>query len=402
MHTSKVSSTDNVSKGIDAMLDAVPETIKIGVRTPNYYAKWLGIDRQTLNENITQKGTDAYRVGLFNDGYLGSESDLGTFANREIEVAWLEKQAMHTFYGGEVVANYASKTPLNTIEYMSKEAFRTHTTYLNSEWNDKVIKSWKEETYNGDDKLYVGQTGYTYIANHLGYRFVLRKSELVDKVPANDTLKLKLQIENVGFANLINDKIMSIVLEKDGKTYEIPTNIDATKWNSKEITNVNLQISLPDNIDLGEWKIYLRISQNGDMTTDNNYKCIQLANPNIWEENIGANYIGKVTILEAKQEEIENNDNTVDNKNDNENNDNNVNEENNPNKNDNIDTDKNTENNANKNNNEKTNTQNKENNKVTTSKKWPQTGDSKYIIEILIVIGIANMILATIKLKSKK
>ncbi len=407
MHTSKVSSTDNVSKGIDVMLDTVPETIKIGVRTPNYYAKWLGIDRKTLNENITQKGTDAYRVGLFNDGYLGSESDLGTFANREIEISWLEKQAMHTFYGGEVVANYASKTPLNTIEYMSKEAFRTHTTYLNSEWNDKVIKAWKEEIYNGEDKLYVGQTGYTYIANHLGYRFVLRKSELVDNVPANDTLKLKLQIENVGFANLINDKIVSIVLEKDGKTYEIPTNIDATTWNTKEITNVDIQVSLPENIDLGKWNVYLRISQNGNMSTDNNYKCIQLANPNIWEENLGANYVGSVTILEEKQNDTDSDNNF------NVNDDNNKDDDviNDSSKNDDVinkdDTNKNenTQNNKNPSNSKADNNSEiprKENNTNISSERLPQTGDNTYIIEILIFISIVNMVLAMSKLKTKK
>ena len=303
MHSSKVSSTENVSKAIDVMLDTVPETIKIGVRTPNYYAKWIGIDRKNLNENITQKGTDAYRVGLFNDGYLGSESDLGTFANREIEVSWLENQAKHTFYGGEVVANYASKTPLNTIEYISKEGFRTHTTYLNTEWNDKVIKQWKEELYNGEDELYVGQTGYNYVANHLGYRFVLRKSEVVNKIEANETLKAKLQIENVGFGNLINEKKTTIVLANGDKKYEIQTNIDATLWNSKEISNVNIEVPLPENIELGEWNIYLRISQNGDMSTDNNYKCIQFANYDILEESSKSNYIGKVTISEITQKD---------------------------------------------------------------------------------------------------
>lgn len=298
MHTSKICTTDNVSKAIDAMLNAVPEKIKIGVRTPNYYAKWLGIDRGKLDENVAEEGKPEYRVGLYNDGYLGSESDLGTFANREIEVRWLEKQAMHTFYGGEVVANYATGAPLNTAEYMSKEAFRTHTTYLNSEWNNNVINEWKEETYNGDDELYVGQTGYKYISNHLGYRFVLRKSEIINQVNKNDNLKIKLQIENVGFANLINEKKVTLVLEKEGKTQEIPTNIDATKWNSKEISNIYIETALPEDIELGEWNIYLRISQYGDINTDKNYKTIQLANSNIWEQNLGANYIGKAVILE--------------------------------------------------------------------------------------------------------
>ena len=305
MHSSKISSTENVSKAIDVMLDAVPENIKIGVRTPNYYAKWAGIDRATLNENITVKGTNAYRVGLFNDGYLGSNNDLGTFANREIEIAWLEKQAMHTFYGGEVVANAnpSSKPAINTVAYMSEEAFKTHTTYLNSEWNGNVINAWKEETYNGSDELYKGQTGYLYIANHLGYRFVLRKSEVTNEIRQNDKLKVKLQIENVGFANLINDKKVTLVLEKEGQMHEILTNIDATTWNSKENSNINIEVSLPEDIELGEWNIYLRISQEGDIESDNNYKCIKLANADIWKEDIGANYIGKVNILEKKIEE---------------------------------------------------------------------------------------------------
>lgn len=303
MHTSKICTTDNVSRAIDTMLNTVPEKIKIGVRTPNYYAKWLGIDRSKLNENITDKGTKAYRVGLYNDGYLGSESDLGTFANREIEIKWLEKQAMHTLYGGEVVANYASGTPLNTAKYMSNEAFRTHTTYLNSEWNNTVINEWKNETYDGDDKLYLGQTGYTYIANHLGYRFVLRDSKVANK---NGNLQIKLQVENVGFANLINDKKVTLILEKNGKTHEILTDVDATTWNSKQTSNIDIKVQLPENIELGEWNIYLRISQYGDMNKDNNYKCIQLANSDIWEESLGGNYIGKTLISEKSDTDVPN------------------------------------------------------------------------------------------------
>lgn len=309
MHTSSICRTENVNKTIDAMLDSAPEKIKIGVRTPNYYAKWIGIDRKDLNQNVSEKGTDAYRVGLYNDGYLGSESDLGTFANREIEITWLEKQAMHTLYGGEVVANYASGTPLNTVDYMSKEAFRTHTTYLNSEWNYNVINAWKNEIYNGDDPVYVGQTGYTYIVNHLGYRFVLRKSEITESIKQDEKLNLKLDIENVGFANLINSKVVSLVFVKGDEIYEVQTDIDATEWDSTKLTNLDFNVDLPGNMSSGEWKVYLRISQYGDIGTDNNYQCIRLANNgNMWKEEIGANYIGNFTIL-AKENEDNKDDN---------------------------------------------------------------------------------------------
>lgn len=306
MHTSSMCTTDNVNRAIDAMLNSAPEKIKISVRTPNYYAKWLGIDRADLDKHVAQKGTREYRVGIFNDGYLGSGNDLGTYANREKEITWLEKQAMHTLYGGEVVANAnPSNVPaINTAAYMSQEAFRTHTTYLNAEWNNTVINSWKNETYNGDDNIYAGQTGYTYIANHLGYRFVLRKSEMPKSIIQNQRFKLNLNIENVGFANLVNDKVVSLVFVKDDEKYEIKTNLDATQWNSTEIAKINFATQLPKNITPGEWKVYLRISNEGSIDTDNNYQCIRLANKGtMWNQTLGANYIGKFTVTEEHESE---------------------------------------------------------------------------------------------------
>lgn len=296
MHSSKICTNENVSLAITKLLEATNQKIKISVRTPGYYAAWRKINRGSLDSDMPEKGTGAYQVGIFNDGYLGSETDLGTFANREIEVKWLSNQARHTFYGGEMVANFASGTPLNTIEYISKEAFLTHTTYLNPYWNDKVINGFKNTPYTGDDPLYKNETAYTYIENHLGYRFVLKDSYLTDQITKKDPLKLKLKIQNVGFANLINEKRVSIILKNEDDIYEIQTDLDATTWDSEKITEENFQVTLPDIIEEGNYDVYLRISEYGNLIDDSNYHCIQFANNNIYSEELGANYIGKVTI----------------------------------------------------------------------------------------------------------
>lgn len=296
MHSSSISTTDNVSLAIDTMLESLPEDITIGVRTPNYYAKWALVSRTELDKNITQENTKYYRVGLFNDGYLGSESDLGTFANREIELKWLNNQAKHTLYGGEVVKSYATNDLLNTIDYISKEGFITHTTYLNSLWNDTVINEWKNTIYDGDDELYKGQTGYKYIDNHLGYRYVLRSSNIAKEIKQNEKLNINFSIENVGFGNLVNKKIVSIVLKNNEKCYEIKTNLDAREWNSKEISDINIDLELPNDIEVGNYDVYLRLSCYGNLETDNNYKTIRIANNDIWNDEIGANYLGKVKV----------------------------------------------------------------------------------------------------------
>lgn len=304
MHSSEMCTTDNVSVALDAMLKAVPEDITIGVRTPAYYAAWAKVERKNLHNDITQKGTDAYRVGLYNDGYLGSESDLGTFSNRETETTWLSNQARHTFYGGEVVANRAEGEPLNTVAYMSEEAFKTHTTYLNLYWNDSVIDSWKEEIYQGEGVRYQGQTGYTYVVNHLGYRYVLRQCQTDSQGRQGESFQLDMKVENVGFANIINAKKASVILEGDNKTYEIITDIDVRNWNSKELTEIKKSIVLPDDIATGEYKVYFRISKYGDYTSDNNYQCIQFANDGIWKESIGANQIGSICVLERQESAV--------------------------------------------------------------------------------------------------
>ncbi len=293
MHSSDICTPANVTKALNLMLANTPEDIKIGVRQPKYYVDFAGIDRAKLNGNITVKGTKEYRVGLFNDGYLGSHSDLGTFENREIEVSWLENQALHTLYGGEIVATRGNEEndKLNSAEYMSKEAFRTHTTYLNSEYDDDVINAWKDEIYNGDDELYKGKDGYLYIANHMGYRFVLRNSNI--SMVENNKIKITLDIENVGFANLVNSKKVSVILESDSKMLELVTDLDPTTWNTRSITNLNMTITVPDDFEETEYKAYLRISKYGDYLNDNNYQCIRIANNNIWDETLGANFVGQ-------------------------------------------------------------------------------------------------------------
>lgn len=295
MHSSSIINKQNVNLVLNKMLSIVSENITVGVRHPGYFADFVGVDRSSLARLTSKKSDKSYRVGLFNDGYLGSESDLGTYRNRDIETQWLKRQATHTFYGGEVVANFASGTPLNTVSYIEKEGFITHTTYLNLRWNNTVIDSWKNTTYNGSDPLYKGLSAFTYINNHLGYRLVLRKSELKTNTYQLDNIEGRILVENVGFANIINKKITSVVITNGVNAYEYKINFDARSILSKTSTSIPINIKLNNKIPSGEYKVYFRISEYGKI--DNNYKSIRFANNNIYNETVSGNYIGKINIL---------------------------------------------------------------------------------------------------------
>ena len=68
----KYCSMEDKAKLLDLMLDVVPDSIPVTVRTPNIFAKWAGIEESDLGDYVLEAGSQAARVGLYNDGYMGS------------------------------------------------------------------------------------------------------------------------------------------------------------------------------------------------------------------------------------------------------------------------------------------------------------------------------------------
>lgn len=315
MHSSHTGTNEHIVEALQTLLECTPPEIKIGVRRPDIVATWLGvnagnnysgfdIDSETFHQAAQAKGDTLFRVGMYNDGYLGSSSDLGTIGmgasghqmTREMMVKWLEQYSSHTPYGGELVANYNGDHPINTPAYLSEEGFRTHTSYLNYEWHQPTILGWKEMTYEGDEAEYYGKDGFTYVENHLGYRFILRESSIET---VGNKIAGRLQIENVGFGNLTKNAIVSFVIRHEGKVEEIfpDETIDPQTWLSRETSTINYHLTLPDDCTEGEYKLFIRLSEMGDWAHDNNYHCIQFGNPSEqYDQSIGANLVGTLTV----------------------------------------------------------------------------------------------------------
>ena len=223
MHSDTSITYDRVAEAVNLMLRNTPPELKILTRTGNYSAKVLGFDNWGVDFNIDgdkfaeiakAKGDTMYRVGMFNDGYLGTQYDYGTWGAdcktsicREEGVAWLEKYSINTPYGGEALTTASGYQVINTPEFLAYEGFRTHTSYLNIQWNNNLIDSWKKTLFKQKDFDYDparvdSLTGFKYINDHLGYRFVLRESWLSDTVGDDHVLRAKIRVQNVGFGNL--------------------------------------------------------------------------------------------------------------------------------------------------------------------------------------------------------
>ena len=329
MHSDTNITYDRVAEAVNLMLRNTPPELKILTRTGNYSAKVLGFDNWGVDFNIDgdkfkeiakAKGDTMYRVGMFNDGYLGTQYDYGTWGAdcatsicREEGVAWLEKYSINTPYGGEALTTAENYQVINTPEFLAYEGFRTHTSYLNIQWNNNLIDSWKKTLFKQKDFDYDparvdSLTGFKYINDHLGYRFVLRESWMSDTVGDDGILRAKLRIQNVGFGNLtrkMNASLEIVVgLDPRDDSYgidlysygvQLPDSIDFRNVHSRKIEikgadtvmtfDGNNEISIETKVDgyQGTMQVYLRVC-NEQKYND----CVAFAN----EKSSRSIYIG--------------------------------------------------------------------------------------------------------------
>ena len=313
-HGGKYTSVEYKSKLLDALLEAVPETIHVTVRTPDTFAVWAGHKRSELADQEIWKAAESSsdpvdkrilskRVGMYNDGYMGSNSDLGTYADRERETEWLSSVAEETYYGGEFSGNieFAQQYDTYLPENALSEMYKTHLSYING----NIFQLYKNYTFGEeydiegvDNSAYYGQNVFQFIRDHLGYRFVLRNSELTANVSQGGNLKLRFSIENTGFANPIPHTQGYIILEKDGIYVKSPVDLDCHNWRSCTTTDIELTMKLPDTIRTGSWNVYLKETMGGysDELAEMPLRSIRFANEGVWNNALGADLLGTVNI----------------------------------------------------------------------------------------------------------
>lgn len=355
-HTSSLSGAKNAGEALRELIRNT-EKIHVSARTPAVvatafefpssgdlaYGATFDIENSYFKHKADSIGKDIFRVGIFNDGYLGTQYDYGTWSDdcrsgicREKGVAWLEKYGANTGYGGEALTTANGYKKINTIEYLSYEGFRTHTSYLNIQWNNLLIAEWKRTTFTPRDPIDSGyDSAFKYIDDHLGYRYVLKSSRIMDSLGPGSELLLKLKIQNVGFGNMTKSRPATIVLRKIGPdgSYGTPVEIPQSgPFNPMDIrsrtvklkspfdekgnivdslgieaettfdgtNSVEIKAKLPDSLSESAYAVFLRISQYGNWPADGNYSTVRFANdPAYFDTPTGSNYVGKFILSAA-------------------------------------------------------------------------------------------------------
>ena len=284
---------DKKNKIIKKLLEVIPEEIQINLRKPQFITEYIG-NKQTISENNSYSNEEIARLGLHNDGYLASETDLGTYEKNERteSLIWQSEQTKYTAFGGEAQNKNSIYNDLsNAIEDMKIR----HCNYLNRTYDREVKEKWKNTKYTGKDPNYIGIDGMTYIQNHLGYRLLLQECSIKGQ-QASESANVDIVINNVGFGNIIKSKKIELIYANEKSTYKIETNIDIRKQIQNSEYIINIDDKLPANMKEGKYKVYLSICEPYESLKNNSNYYIKLVNKGIWNEEIKGNYIGEVFI----------------------------------------------------------------------------------------------------------
>ena len=279
-HYGNQSSTMNSSRRlvVDSLLAAVPADRCIQLRTPKFKTGYVN-STQPLTAAEAYSGTAKARLGHHNDAFLYDYDNMGTYADTATEKPYLAQETLYVPLGGETdITDLNLTKQWATYEKTTAEMSRLHWTFIQSGYAETTTNYWRN---NGT---------FDELNRKMGYRYQLVKGTYSDQVAAGAKLSVNLQLKNVGYAPLYNERHAYIVLKNGNKTYPIQLASDPRTWlPNGVVTTINEQLTVPTNVPDGTYQLYLYLPDAyASIASDPRY-AVRFANTNVWEAATGMN-----------------------------------------------------------------------------------------------------------------
>jgi len=262
MNNTKYGSTENMQALAAKLAETADPSVYLAVRTPG---QWRRITAAGSYEELAARPDSPYlhRLGLYNDGMLGSDTDTGTYMDgfsREEELAFQDRLCLTVPNGGEVIFD----NPYNDLENAIRDLGAMHVTYLNEGHDLEVLEKWRETTVMEEGCFY-GMDGYTYIERHLGYRLLIRKADLDHNVSGR-CIEAGVTLKNAGFAPVYVKPVMGLVLydREQGicRSYEMKGDLRSLSGGSESERELTVTVNIPvDKLPRGKYEVYFFITR---------------------------------------------------------------------------------------------------------------------------------------------
>lgn len=286
-HTS-TNGLDNISDKRDilnAILAAIPDRF-VQVRYPADLIEMYPNPEEAVNAHVAHH----------NDCFLSSNTDVGTYERDgtvtiERDQAYLSELTRFTPMSGETCA---PNPPRSDCTVALQEMALLHFSAINEAYHKGILRSW--ESGGCIDE----------INNRLGYRLALTSAEFNEQVRPGGVLTLKLNLQNTGFASIINERPLYIVLTTQAGIlrHEVKLEIDPRQW-EPGLSTITAKLHIPSNTGEGEYQLACWLPDGSESLRDNPLYAIQFANENIWSETTGLNLLGNVSIIDSAGGESE-------------------------------------------------------------------------------------------------
>ena len=271
----KLDAAESRKEILKGLLDALPKSRMVKVRTPGYARAIYG--DEPLGEAEAYSGSDKARVGHHNDCFLAGESDAGTYYPGPIEPLkkYTETWTKHTVMGGETCR---LSPPRSDGKTALAELARFHWSMLHEGYHPAVIKAWKE------------QGAWDEVQRRLGYRFVLREASWPASVAKGGTFTLAVTLKNVGFASMFNERKVYAVFS-DGKTrHVVPLeSADPRRWWGGEEVKLAARVTAP--AESGAYRLSLWLPDAAPALRDRAEYAVRFANEGVWDAKAGENVL---------------------------------------------------------------------------------------------------------------
>ena len=277
------------------LLDALPQTRMVQVRTPQIKQKYLygshaDVSSAPLTLSDAYSGSDASRLGFHNDCYLSSPDDYGTFYDYgsstqprqpalEALRNYISNDTKYTVVGGETCDDtFSPQNDCEPIGRAEEEMRIMHYSYLNAAYNNDVNNDW--------DSLGCMKS----IKEKLGYRFVLEKTSVSKTIHPGKNFKLEADLRNDGYASPYNGRPVELIMKSEttGSIFSIALDTKIQKWFNGKI-HISEKLQLPANVPPGTYHLFLNLPDAYESLAKNPAYSIRLANTDVWQSSSGYN-----------------------------------------------------------------------------------------------------------------
>lgn len=263
---------ENRKEVIEALLKALPENRMIQLRTP--FFKRTMYSSSAINDSKAFDKSSVARIGHHNDCFLASDTDFGTYADKNNEYQYLEQETKYLPMGGETCK---LNSPRSDCSVALNELKKFHWSFISLDYEPNVIESWRKGNC------------YTEIVNRLGYRFQLNSLSLPEKISLSKKFQMILNIENKGFASLFNQRKAYVIFKNamDNKIYKTELKSDPRFWLG--VIEIKENLEIPKTIPVGIYQTYLFLPDMDSKIENRSEFAIQLANQGLWDNSTGFN-----------------------------------------------------------------------------------------------------------------